>query len=147
MPADTTTVAKDAQAPPAALETTPEPGLASKIKVGKTVVELKAPTSPSRCFAVAALLATDDMACRGAALGLCWDNRKLGVRLASFNFNLRDYGHAVNDAVAKLYGWSMPRVRAVGTLAVAHILEQVPTQDDVDEAEAFFEVLEERSPG
>ena len=105
-----------------------------------------ASSSPSRCFAVGALLGTDGMAARGAALGLCWENRKLGVRLAAHGYDLREYGHAVNDAIVALYGWSMPRVRAVGSMALAHVLEQVPTEDEVDEAEGFFEVLAETRP-
>lgn len=143
MPADTTTAAAAADSGAADEQQGVDPGLATKIRIGKTVIEFKPPRSPSRCFSVAALLSTDGMAARGAALGLSWPNRKLGVDLRSHNHDLREYGHAVNDAIVALYGWSVPRVRAVGSMALAHVLEQVPTEDEVDEAVGFFEVLEE----
>ena len=109
------------------------------VNLGKFSVTLKKPSSFTLAREVTMAVGTSAIRGLGAALGACWSGKALKAKYA---YDALAYGGAVVDELMAL-GVPEAEIYAAGKIALDMVIESLPREEAVAQAEGFSEAQTE----
>ena len=109
------------------------------VTLGRFTVALKKPASFTLAREVTMAVGTSAIRGLGAALGACWGGKSLKAKYA---YDALAYGGAVVDELMAL-GVPEAEIYAAGKIALDLVIESLPREEAVAQAEGFSEAQTE----
>ncbi len=109
------------------------------VTLGRFTVTLKKPSSFTLAREVTMAVGTSAIRGLGAALGACWGGKSLK---ATYKYDALAYGGAVVDELMAL-GVPEAEIYAAGKIALDLVIESLPREEAVAQAEGFSEAQTE----